>query len=339
MLIAYLAIQLAFIAWADNCRPGIYDPEYEGRLRILEQRRSERPDQPVLLVLGSSRSVSAFRPELLPPIESDAGQELLAFNFAHTYAGPSYMYLTYRRLLEKGIVPRWIVLEIMPSLAKKQHKAVYTGSIVASEFEWLVGHHETGDLVVEYFKARALPWERLRSPIMHNYLSCIDVSQRNFAVYADYDRLGGIKMSPEIKADPEVVAQQVRAPNASGAHSMLTFKPDPRGERSLRALFDLCRQHGTQVAIILSSESPAFRERYTPEAYRQIGEHYRQVADEFGAPFVDAREWLDETDFSDGSHAVYSGQVKFTERIAEVLIRKWVRQKDKDPNSYNLDGR
>lgn len=327
VLLGYLGIQIAFILWADTRKPGMYDPEFYGRVKVLDQRRAEHPDQPMLLVFGSSRVVNLFRPERLEPVQTADGQQVLVFNFSHTVAGPTYMYLSYRRLVEKGAVPRWVVLEIMPMIARKQDKNVYAGGIVASEFPWLAGQHETDDLAVEYLKTRLLPWERLRSPIMYHFMPCIDVSPPSFVISGDYEDLGGLRLGTDaVASDPEGMARQIRDSVATKGPLMVTFKPDPRGERSLQALLEMCRQHGTKVAFLLSPESPAFRLYYTAEAYRQVGDYYSQMASEWGAPFVDAREWLDESDFSDGHHAVYSGQAKFTERLANELLRDWVKK-------------
>ncbi len=325
VLTGYLVIQLAFVVWADCFQPGIYDPEFDGRIRLLNQRRAENPDKPVLLMMGSSRPVTLFRPERLPPMQTADGHEALVFNFSHTFAGPSYMYLSYRRLVDQGFAPRWVVLEIMPFVAFKQQKGVYTGSIVAREFKWLEGQHETDDLTVEYLKARALPWDRLRSPIMHRYFPALDVEPHNFLIWGDYDDLGGMKVGPEFVAiDPVGVAEQMRAAVAANGPAMSHFRPDPRGERSLRALFDLCRSHGTRVAILLCPESPAFRAQYAPIAYREIGQYYSELAAQQGAAFIDAREWLDEADFADGHHGVFSGQTKFTDRLANEFLRDWI---------------
>lgn len=327
LLLGYLGIQLAFIIWADTTRPGMYDPEYYGRERILLERRAEHPDRPLLLLMGSSRSVNLFRPERLEPFHTPDGRQVLVFNYSHTYAGPTYMYLSYRRLLDKGIVPRWIVLEIMPVIARKQEKTVYTGSIVAHEFPWLCGQHETGDLAVEYLKSRLLPWERLRTPIMHNWFPRFDVSRPNFLVRGDYEKLGGLHFEPDDRAvDPEGVARALRDAVAARGPLIRAFAIDPRAERSMHALADLCRQNGTRIAVLLGPESPAFRLNYSLEAYGQIRDFFARWANEIGAPFLDAREWLDEADFNDGHHAVFSGQTKFTDRLANELLRDWVRE-------------
>jgi hypothetical protein len=324
-VVGYFLVQAAFVLWADWCNPGLYDLEFDNRLRMLQQRRAEAPRRPLLLVMGSSRALGLFRPERLPALRTAAGEEVLPFNFAHTAAGPSYMYLSYRRLLEKGHVPRWLVLEIMPLIAGQESRQVYGSRMVAREFAWFRDHRELLDLAREYFKPRAVPWAHLRVPLIHRYAPELAVAPPGFEIAGDFDALGGARFEPACRAPaPGEVAEKLRRDVAEKGTLLDEFHPDPVAEQSLRALVTLCRQKGTRLALVLSPESPAFRTVYSLRCYQQIGEYATRWADEFDVPLLDAREWLEEGDFIDGHHPVYSGQTRFTDRLAQELLVPWV---------------
>jgi hypothetical protein len=323
----YVILHLVFIVWADGFHPGVYDPEYDAKFQKLLKRHAEHPDRPLAVVLGSSRTVHNFRPEILPPLRDAAGGEVILFNDAHTAAGHSYYYLTYRRLVEAGVRPRWLVLEVMPIYARKQTKTLYTRTLVAREFGWFRGHHETGDLAFEYTMTRVNPWAKLCGPILRELYPAL----QSHAVRAVYDEafldLGGFNRGPNsVNDDPEGTARRIRERVVAAGPEVPTFVPERRGDVSLRALLDLCRRHGTRVALVLSPESPAFRLNYTAASDRQVYDYVTAVAAEYGLPFIDARDWLGEADFSDGNHAVYSGQTKFTQRLAADFLTPWLAQ-------------
>src|SRR6266568_1111886 len=77
----------------------LHDPEFAQRLELLRTRLDEEPDRPLMLLIGSSRTVGSFRPEVLPPLETASGERPLVFNFSHLGVGPAMNLLEMRRLL------------------------------------------------------------------------------------------------------------------------------------------------------------------------------------------------------------------------------------------------
>ena len=110
-ILGFLGIQVLLNLFLEVFYPEIYDPEYRDRLSLLQQRLKEQPDEPLLLVVGSSRIVSDFRPEVLPPLQTSDGRQTLAINFSHLNAGPLVNLLEVERLLRRGIRPDWMVVE------------------------------------------------------------------------------------------------------------------------------------------------------------------------------------------------------------------------------------
>src|SRR5260370_32223182 len=119
-LLFFLAAQLAFNIVADMRHPELYDPEYGVRLALLRARMAEMPDRPLLLLIGSSRTVMSFPPEVLGELRSADGARVLPFNFSHLAAGPLINLIAYDRLRRAGIRPTWLVMEVMaPNLSRE----------------------------------------------------------------------------------------------------------------------------------------------------------------------------------------------------------------------------
>lgn len=238
--------------------PGIYDPEYDGKIKLLEKGHAEAPDRPLLVVLGSSRSVGLFRPERLAPPVADDGRQVMPFNFAHTFAGPGYMYLAYPRLLDGGLRPGWAVIELTPFILAKEAKRTYATSVAAHEVGWFRGVHPTGDLAVEYARTRLLPWVRLQRPILHEYLPAWIPGPPDPILDAAYDRLGGIAFEPHhIAWNTDAIVQSLHAQAAAPGGRVENFVVGARSDRALRALLSSCREHGTHAR----SSSPPNRRR------------------------------------------------------------------------------
>ena len=81
------------------------DTEYRVRKEALEARSAERPNDPILAMVGSSRVAYAFDPEQLEGLNDPQQRSVLGFNFGHLAAGPVANLLQVKRLLGAGLKP------------------------------------------------------------------------------------------------------------------------------------------------------------------------------------------------------------------------------------------
>ena len=96
--------------------PSLRDPEFGYKLSLLRTQRAEEPDRPLLVLLGSSRTGQGLRPSVLTDLRTADGRTPLVFNFSHVGSGPLAELVTLRRLLDAGIRPDWLAIEILPAL-------------------------------------------------------------------------------------------------------------------------------------------------------------------------------------------------------------------------------
>jgi hypothetical protein len=322
----FVALQLGFAVLADGWMPELYDEEFGARLALLGRRRAEHPDRPLLVVVGSSRTAHAFRPERLPPLVAAGGREVLPFNFSHVGAGPVYNLLTVRRLLAGPDRPGWVVQEVMPPFVTEEWARTYTRAAVAGELPALHPYAAPGLLYPDFLTSRLLPWHRQR----HAFLWRVapgwvgpTTALRHSLVF---DRLGGevARMIPAVT--PEDAARAWAGAEAVFGPGAREFRVSPQAQRALREALGECRRHGVRAALLLAPESPAFQRLYTPDGRRRLEEFCRGLAAESGATLIDARDWLPEAEFTDGHHVLLSGQADFTDRFGREVLAPWVAQ-------------
>lgn len=324
--VSYLALQLLFVIWADLFQPVIYDPEFSDRIALLRARHAEQPEQPYVLVLGSSRMVLGFRPERLPTLTAADGRVAVPFNFSHTAAGPVYNLLAYRRLIREGLGPTWLVIEIMPLLMREEWLGVYATSAVARELPALTPHTSPGRLYWGYVKNRLTPWRQHRHMFMKlnfpEWLPPLD----HWAFQAHSDRLGGEIETATTPSAPPNAAQLVRAAREKNGMLFDQFTVNPLAESALRRLLEECKRDGVQVALLLGPESPEFHRHYSPTALDDLKEYGQRLCREYDGRWIDAHDWLQEEHFMDGHHMCPSGQARFTDRLGKDVLANWLRE-------------
>src|SRR5437867_3537032 len=88
------------------------DPEFYQKVPLYRARAAERPDAPLVLVLGSSRVYLGLRPAAIPA--NLRPREPLPFNSGMVGAGPLCQRLMIDRWLRAGIRPAAVVWEFFP---------------------------------------------------------------------------------------------------------------------------------------------------------------------------------------------------------------------------------
>src|SRR6266446_529906 len=109
--------QLLLLLVVSRWHPELQDPEYGRRLIALRARmaaaHSSRPD---ILALGSSRIAVGFRPKDWAAWRQIGDDAPVVFNFGLCAATPVLELLCLRRLLDDGIRPRCVLLELWPPI-------------------------------------------------------------------------------------------------------------------------------------------------------------------------------------------------------------------------------
>jgi hypothetical protein len=306
------------VALADVFAPEVYDPEYAARLKRLRARHAERPDRPMLVVLGSSRTISLFRAESLPPLTTPDGREVLSFNFSRSGGGPVYSRFAYQRLRRQNLTPAWIVVELMPLLFLHDTERYFYYFVTADELGDLRRYTSDRRAIGCYAKYRYLPWRSNRAGLLRAFAPAWSLPFDGVDPES-LDRLGGAR-PPNVIADDARRAADARVA-ANLANLTQGYRIGPGSEQAFRDLLHDCRSAGTRVVVVRTPESSALRAAYPPESRAALAEYQDRLRREFGVILVDATAWLPDTQFVDGHHSLAGGQAIFTERLhREVLV-------------------
>ena len=136
--------------------------------------RREAPDRPLVLFLGTSRAQNAFDPSAMGTLNEPGSP--LYFNFGQSGSSPLKVLLTLSRLLDAGIRPAAIVVEVLPlwlgaeSPPEEQFRAEAL-RLSASDFGRLGPYsNHIDDLRKHWLLARVAPWHAQRAVLMSHWL-------------------------------------------------------------------------------------------------------------------------------------------------------------------------
>jgi hypothetical protein len=322
---AYFLGQLAF--------SGVrFDPEFASHLGLLRARIAEDPHRPLLLVVGSSRVVMAFNPERLPALWTNSGQQVRPFNLAHHAAGPVMNLMTVCRLLDEGIRPDWMVLEVMPPFLGEEGFGALTAHVGPADLALLRQYTNPWRLYGCFLLDRLLTGHRHQRHFLYQHTPDWVLSDYTFPGM-HLRPLGGACLEDHM--DPAARQRWLEFARGQYFDRVQQYAVDPIEDRAMRALLERCRQERIATALVLAPESSAFRAWYSPQALATIKDYLDRLSREYGVPVVDARTWVADHDFKDGHHVLARGAAVFTDRLARQVLRPLVQGRLSAPPPFS----
>jgi hypothetical protein len=310
-LFAVLITQLGF-GLAAEVNPRLRDPAYADKLARLN---TPTPD---VLMLGSSRTLFGFHAGRL---EQTTGRT--AFNFGVPATGPITHLVTLDRLLNHGVRPRLLLVEVLPPM-------LADGPDGPLEQGFLTGERLTGREVgtVERFgfaphtvrpawrESVVAPWWALRFQL----IARVSPSWVPWNLRHDWGRTTdarGWSTPPRREVTDAERAGYIARARSEYADTLATLQPDARPLEALVAIRERCQGHSIPLRFVLMPEAASFRAMYPAEVDARIDAALRST----GVPLIDTRHWLSETDFYDGHHPFTQGAEAFIDRLAREIER------------------
>jgi hypothetical protein len=309
----------------DGWHPEVYDVEYASRLATLRARQAEAPGRPLLLAVGSSRTVMSFTPELLPPLRTAGGADCLPFNFGHIGAGPIMNLMQLRRMLADGVRPDWLLLEVMPSYLSHEGWYFITLHTAARDFPVLYRHVPWYHLYGDYLLHRLRTGVKYPGEVARRFAP--DWAPAPLVRETDLLPLGGCTF---VKDDVSA-ADRARFTEIARGHlesRLRDFKVSPRADRAMRELLSLCRRERIRTVLVLTPEGSVVNGWYAPGAPAQVDGYCAALGREFDAPVLDARGWLADSDFYDYHHVLRRGAEAYTRRLGHDVLQPLVAAGD-----------
>lgn len=317
--------------------PRVVDPDYGARLALVRKGRAADPAHTsTVVMLGSSRTYFDLHvEELNAPLSRELGGPVSVVNFGFMGGGPLSELLTWRRLRQDGVRPDLVLIEVLPAFLSKTFLVddAAEARLPANRLRWRdcallerrappTRPHLRRDAALG--ELSPLYWRRVG--IVHAFAPQLLPRMENPTTYFA-ERLSPPPLPTH--PTPEEIANAMKT--ARGYIPILAdFQLGGRNCDTLRELLASCRREGVPAALVLMPEGPTFRGWYPPETWAQIVHWLKENGREFGAPLINAQEWLGEKEFFDSHHLLPHGAALFTERLGQegvlpLLKREVVR--------------
>ena len=326
----FLLLQGFLNVLLDFFNPALRDPEFGSKLSRLQKMAAAAPGRPVLLMLGSSRAMMCFDPDAAAKGDGPAGPQPVMFNAGATGGGPVMEQLFLRRVLAAGIRPTWVLVEVFPGILAREEERAFADRperLSAAELAAVRPYaNRRGALTRRWLGLRAVPCATLRFEVQHRLglaWPAADVTPRRWE-YCEAQTASGWWPSLE-RIDGAARQRSFDIQRDDYAQHLARSPIAPASDRALRDLLELCRREDIGVVLLWLPEGSDFRRLYGPQITVAAEAYFHGLAGEFGAGFVNARDWLPDDAFFDGHHPLISGAADFSRRLSREVIGPLVR--------------
>lgn len=329
-LVSFVVLQLVgfvFLQWNERLR----DPQFGDKHQQLRRVLASREHPQLLLALGSSRTGMGFHGKLISERFSvESGQPVVAFNFGIPAVGP-VLELTYlKRLLQDGIRPDLVLLEVHPALLSNQlgepieKRGLYVEQLRESEVESIqqfgyLGKHAKSD----WWEANLCPTHGARFALLGRVLPNWLPTSTRFDWGRRTDSWGW-NACYWVDPSPQLRQSAVEAARKEYELLLQELRFETAPVDALQQILALLKQHQIPVDLVLMPEGPTFRSWYPQAVQQRLDEFLRSL----DTPVIDARTWVPEEEFLDSHHLLQNGARRFSQRLADELIGRSIRQEE-----------
>jgi hypothetical protein len=326
-LVGQVAVARA-VLWDNSLR----DQDYAHKLALLRARLAASPRPLTVVQVGSSRTVFGLRGgEAEPWLSERLGRPVVLFNMGFTSSGPIGNLRTFQRLLDDGIRPDLLLVEIMPPFLTIQcsncefapdHFAASRLGFPEVQAMRRHGPRFRGALEQEWWPAWGVSVYTYRFPLLTRLVPAILPPSLTEGPMTTVDASGWLQLRRLVPDQDLRCLPQARA---SYYPLMQDFWVGPEEVGAVRETVERARQEGIAVAMVLMPEGPIFRSWYTAATRKKMARALSWLRSEQGVPVFDLRRGLPEKAFCDSHHLYPEGAGRFTRRLAaciEPLLRE-----------------
>jgi hypothetical protein len=322
-----LAVSLLLYWWvmSNYVIQDFWDPQYVMKFEALQARVAENPGHPLWLIMGSSRVERGLDAGLLAARPGDINSPLI-YNFGLGGADIFREYICLRRLLEAGIKPQRVGIEVVgagladPAIQTKNSPQLLVRARVSELGDYSAFSDDPSAFLREWRHSRWDPTYKYGMKMPHQTLSwrLIPLPGIRRLEWVPYDKWGWSPQPPgptpeaSYRADFELEKMGI-------GDKLEHFNILPGNDLALRRILEMCRSAGIKVFLLKTPEGKDFRALYSPAASAMIDSYIAKIQGEYGVPLIDATTWVGREGFTDGHHMNGTGAVEFTRRFGEEL--------------------
>jgi hypothetical protein len=326
-VVFFAACQICLNFLLDSWRPDARDPEFQSKLARLRRVLARSPGQPLVLFMGSSRTLFGLQPERVRRRFSSQGPAPVVFNFGLTgYGPPVCELLCLHRLLREHVHPDWVFVEVLPAYLRADDAAerdpllpLHLSRIdLALVQPWW---RSFSSLYRQWCCNRLLPSFFFRFGLMSALApSWLPDSCPEKKVRRESNALGWLIM-PDVSV-PELRRKHFHVAESAYVPTLRELRVRPGPDRALRELVALCRSEGIRLALYIMPEGAVFQSWYDPIRRKEVDGYLAALCAAHRVPLLDCRAWLTNEDYyHDSHHLMPRGAALFSERMGKELPR------------------
>ena len=323
-LLSFVFMQWTLLVLIQSWKPRpAHDPEYAHKLSQLRARLSQtKTSGPLILVLGSSRIATGFRPEILPRMQKSGPQTARIFNLGICqWVEPATQSIILHRVLRERIRPDCVLFEIFPAIVSAGPEQLITLNLTRVDWQDLeVVRPYTASWLrqrVNWMGTRWVPAFSQRFLLLSRYAP--KWVELNKAVNFNWARLGdwGWTCLPNYNLRYPITNERKAAYKVRLGHAFMS----ETSRQIYQDMFEFCRKSNIAVGLVLMPEHSQFRELYTPASEARLQEAFNDLGARFDVPVVDARTWMPDEAFVEGVHLTHAGAAAFTQLFDAKIIQ------------------
>jgi hypothetical protein len=319
----FACLQLA-IGLALELGPAVRDPEYAVKQAQLLSLSNATPDRPLVVMLGSSRTMLALQAGRLG--RAAGGRPALVYNFGLVGCGPILGDVTLHRLLAAGLRPDLLFVEVLtPDLNQagdhyQEEDWLHARRLGLAELLAVRRHGSHPDnLLRQWCQSRLLPCGRPPAGL-RRWLG-LDARAAGTSVAGPPTDAYGWHAHALPGLTPAEYRRHADLARWQYRECFGDFRLAAGPARALRDLLDCCRREHIPAALVLMPEGSEFRALYPEAVRRGIDRFLADLARETEVPVIDARTWVEDAGFWDGHHLLPEGATAFTDRFDREALR------------------
>jgi len=322
----FVAVQLGLALAIRPWLPWIERPVFSERLSQLQRVRLDAAgtQRPLVLMLGSSRTLFGLDARTLA---ASLGGDATVFNFGTLGAGPVTEFLYLRRLLEAGIEPDLLLVEVLPPYLAGQ-------TAQPPEARWFPRDGRLGARELALLRSFRFPMQPLEKCRWQSQLLPVGAHRRGLREWLAPWSLPRERRNDWLRetddfgwlAQREPVAfpqrqQLMAADRQQYVEPMRDLRPGGAAGRALRLLLETCRSRQIPAALVLLPESDEFRRWYTQDGEARVDAYLHEVTRVAPVPLIDGRHWVQDDGFFDAHHLSAIGAGRFSTVLGAELRR------------------
>jgi hypothetical protein len=283
-----------------------------------------------LVMLGSSRTMNGLKPELLESCLAElATGAIVVLNHGMPGAGPGTELIMLRRLLQQGLRPDFVLVEVVPTQLAARPALDNQAQELA--IDWLyfdellaVQEHRLPD-------AQRMLTQCVIAPAYAHRIKLMNAVSPRWLPHDRktwHQRWQSCAWHPwgwnETVPTPEAYRRGVEQAWAEHGEILQHFQLGTHACAVLRQLLDTCQDQRIPFALVLMPEGSEFRSWYPPTVWERVLGFLEDLSREHDVPLVNAREWVADEHFADAHHLLRTGAEIFTERLGREFVSPWL---------------